>query len=98
MKLWLISQTENTGCDVYDSAVVAAATEQDAKETYPEDSYTKRFWDKEANKWYHILDNGIKVFIDLRYGDWTTPNHVTAKYLGETELEPSVICSSFNAG
>lgn len=35
MKLWLISQTENTGYDTYDSAVVAAATAEEASKMYP---------------------------------------------------------------
>jgi len=35
MKLWRISQDENNGYDVYDSAVVAAETEADARVTMP---------------------------------------------------------------
>jgi hypothetical protein len=35
MKLWLISQTDASGYDTYDSAVVAAETEADAKAIYP---------------------------------------------------------------
>lgn len=35
MKLWRISQSANPGYDTYDSAVVAAETEQQARETEP---------------------------------------------------------------
>jgi hypothetical protein len=35
MKLWLISQAVNEGYDTYDSAVVAAETEADARQIHP---------------------------------------------------------------
>ena len=35
MKLWLISQTERRGYGTYDSAVVAAKTEDDARNINP---------------------------------------------------------------
>jgi len=37
MKLWLISQDTNNGYDTYDSAVVAADTEPEAKMMHPSD-------------------------------------------------------------
>lgn len=36
MKLWLLSQVENRGYDTYDSCVVAAETEEEAKNTTPD--------------------------------------------------------------
>ena len=41
MKLWLISQTENEGYDTYDSAVVAAETENAARLIHPSSHYPK---------------------------------------------------------
>ena len=38
MKLWLISQDFNYGYDTYDSAVVAAPTEEAARQISPSDS------------------------------------------------------------
>ena len=38
MKLWHISQTENGGYDTYDSAVVAAETEDAARVTMPSEN------------------------------------------------------------
>lgn len=35
MKLWLISQNKNDDYDVYDSAVVAANTKEEAKNIHP---------------------------------------------------------------
>lgn len=35
MKLWFISQSENTGYDTYSDAVVAAETEDKARMTHP---------------------------------------------------------------
>lgn len=35
MKLWYIYQDQNNGYDTYDSAVVAAETEKDARNTHP---------------------------------------------------------------
>lgn len=35
MKIYLISQTQNTDYDTFDSAVVAADTEQEAKKIHP---------------------------------------------------------------
>jgi hypothetical protein len=43
MKLWLISQDFNTGYDTYDSAVVAAETEDDARNMNPSD-YSNGCW------------------------------------------------------
>lgn len=47
MKLWKISQTEVDGYDVYDSAIVAAETESDAKKINPGghwEAYAGNFW------------------------------------------------------
>lgn len=38
MKLWLISQDHNSGYDTYDSAVVAADSEEEARHTSMGDS------------------------------------------------------------
>ena len=35
MKLWLVSQDENDGWDTYDSMIVAAETEEEARNTLP---------------------------------------------------------------
>lgn len=50
MKLWLISQGVNTNWDTYDSAVVAAETEADAREMDPGGS-KKIDWTDRYNSW-----------------------------------------------
>jgi hypothetical protein len=35
MQLWLIKQSQNNGYDTFDSAVVAAELEEDARQTHP---------------------------------------------------------------
>lgn len=52
MKLWVISQSVNRGYDTYDSAVVAAETEEEARNILPsreswDDAYLYGVW---ANK------------------------------------------------
>lgn len=36
MKIWLLSQSVHTGYDTYDSAVVAAETENEARQIHPD--------------------------------------------------------------
>jgi hypothetical protein len=47
MKLWKISQSENYDYDTYDSAVVAALTEDDARNISPAGSN----WDRCLTSW-----------------------------------------------
>lgn len=85
MKLWLISQTEHDDYDTYDSAVVAAETELEARQIHPSMSYPTP-WEKWG---------------ESSYLDWAShPNKVTAKLIGEAapDIPPGPICSSFNAG
>ena len=97
MKLWLISQSRNNGWDTYDSAVVAAETEAEARHIHPQSDV---FWKKEPLKpgWF------INGLYGATYGyddtSWVLPVDVTVEYLGTTERElPSpVVCSSFNRG
>jgi hypothetical protein len=90
MKLWLISQTEHNDYDTYDSAVVAAETEEAARITHPSgDTYRPKSDDWSWSKG------------DYTSRDWARKSaNVSVKLIGEaiegTEAGP--ICSSFNAG
>ena len=55
MNLYLIEQSENTGYDTYDSAVVAAETETDAREIHP--SEYSCWGDDYGQSWASSPDN-----------------------------------------
>lgn len=82
MKLWLISQKENTGYDTYDSAVVMAATADEARMMHP---YGDE-WDGKEDSWGTWAD-ADKVRVE-EIG-------LASPSLGPS---PKVICASFNAG
>lgn len=91
MKLWLISQRENTDYDTYSDAVVAAETAERAVLIPPESDWG---------------GNGIEEYwktarSDTYWGAWaSSPLNVTAVYLGEAVegTEEGVILASFHAG
>lgn len=88
MKLWHISQTVNSGWDTYDSAVVAAETEEDARNIHPSDN---EVYKRPATIW------------DRRFSDWAfSPEQVVVEMIGTAEPgkypAPCVIVASFNAG
>lgn len=98
MKLWLISQNEENGYDTYDSAVVAAETELEAKRTHPSDYHV---YSEEFNDWGFQMSDGRVERQRYHSGDWCRRyQDVRCEYLGEArEGHPAgVICSSFNAG
>ena len=90
MKLWLLNQITNNNYNTYDSCVVTAETEEDARCIHPSEG---NYWGKEVMSWWcgsyrHTDNNG-----------WVKPNEVKVTYLGETPLGGGVVvCSSFNAG
>lgn len=51
LKLWIIEQDQESGWDTYDSAVVAAETEEEAKAIHPSGR-----WDKPYHDWAHSPD------------------------------------------
>lgn len=96
MKLWLISQSENNGWDTYDSAVVAAETEDEARNIYPDnwDTSPKR-WN--GSKWLWYLDDGR--VLDYSSGSWTSPDNVSVQLLANGYEGPAgTVLASFNAG
>ena len=54
MKLWLISQNENGDYDTYDSAVVAAETESEARNISPGGDFSDEY-----NSWASSADNVV---------------------------------------
>jgi len=83
MKLWFIAQNRNNGYDTYDSAVVAAETEAEARLIHP--SCHNDDWDgKERDRYGCWVDADL---VEVEYiGE------------AKVGIKPSVICASFNAG
>jgi hypothetical protein len=87
MNLYLIKQDKNNTYDTYDSAVVAAESEEEARHTHPEIDYKT---------------GDIKVWdgSDPVYSTWSSATDVEAEFIGKANIgtKRSVICASFNAG
>jgi regulator of replication initiation timing len=87
VKLWLISQKENDGYDTFDSAVVAAETEEDAKQIHPASYDSLISSDQHWQDWWSC---------------WAkTPDEVSARCIGDAVegiAAGEIICASFNAG
>jgi hypothetical protein len=97
MRLWLISQSRNNDYDTFDSAVVAAETEAEARLIHPRGD---TFWKSDGPE-------GAGWYTNSFYGEpyrasnsWCHPSDVDVQYLGSAAepTTPQVFCSSFNAG
>lgn len=83
MKLWLIRQDTNTNYDTYDSAVVAALTEDDARHTHP----SRGPWNREpVSNW------------DVDTWTLPENVSVQEIGIAPSKTEPGVILASFEAG
>ena len=95
MKLFLISQTLNDGCDTYSDAVVAALDKEAAILIHPDGSAV---WVSDKGWCYRKPDGTLHE----RYWfvSWVAPSAVSAKYIGEAaqDIEQGVVCASFHAG
>ena len=93
MNLYLLSQESNNDCDTYDSCIVAAETEEEARVIHPSNSYIYRDW-----LLFSLTDSG-EEFEAINYS-WVNPDKVKVKLIGKaTEgTKKWVILSSYNAG
>jgi len=85
MKLWHVKQNENNDYDTFDSMVVAAESEADARQIHP---YSERPWADDA--WTEGL-NGV----------WCkSPDTPTVELIGNAipGTKAGIILASFNAG
>lgn len=85
MNLYLISQTQRSGFDTYDSAVVCAENEALARNMHP------AWRSPQASDW-------SKLRYDESWA--THPDQVTVKLIGEAAIgiPAGVVCASYNAG
>lgn len=87
MNIYRISQTTHTGYDTYDSAVVIAESEENARWMHPEDG--------------SCITEDITAGEDSYNWYWTHPDNVIVELIGKASEQlnaPIVICASFNAG
>jgi hypothetical protein len=93
MKLYLIS-IEYIGYETYDSAVVAAESEDDARHIHPDGKIHP-----ENSKWVRKLWDGNMINEDgEEWVKFSEIDSIDVEYLGETNKERGVILASFNAG
>lgn len=93
MNIYLISQSENNDYDTYDSAVVVAESEEEARDTHPSDggmSYSMaEAYGSDSQKWSYD------------FSTWAShPKNVEVQLIGKAspDMEKGVVCASFNAG
>lgn len=93
MKLYKISQEVNNNFDTYDSAIVCAENEEEAKKICPD-----KFYKLEGDEW--VFRRGDGSIVDKRCYTWCDIKYVTVEYIGEAkkELKKGIILASFNAG
>lgn len=94
--LYLLSQKENVDYDTYDSCVVCAESEHEAKRTYP-DEYC--VWNEKAGEW--AWRNPIDPDAKCRVTNWATRlENIHCKLIGTAAdgIEKGVVIASFNAG
>lgn len=90
MNIYKISQYVNSGYDTYDSAVVYAESEDEARKLHPSGSQIQGF--NPPKVWWEA---------DYTYGSWADKlDQVEVQLLGQalSDATPGVICASFNAG
>lgn len=89
MYLYRLTLNTSIGYDMYDSAVVIASSEEEARTFHPDNEAR---WDQEKERWL----NGYYSSDDT----WGKPDQVSVELIG-TALPGSpsgVVVSSFNAG
>jgi hypothetical protein len=99
-KLWLVKRTDRIWYDEYDSCVVAADTEEEARYTLPQ-SYLKY---AEVNGYKRVVydygpDHPLTGEISTGWTGWADPKTLKVEYLGTTDRDiKGVVLASFNAG
>lgn len=92
MNLYRISQESNTGYDTYDSAVVVAETEEQARHIHPDSDciFKEGMW--------RYAESGRESSYAVSV--WSNPSQVQVQLIGYAAagIDGPVICASFNAG
>lgn len=102
MNLYIISQDINNDYDTYDSAVVCAEDEEDAREIHPSEYITHH----RDGTWYmtrKVYPYEHRATVIDEDGTWVAPtklDKVKVQYIGEaaSSVKRGVVLASFNAG
>lgn len=99
MNLYLLSQTVNNDYDTFDSCVVCADNEDDARMINPNSKHFKAniiIYEESKQIWI-IQDNGKFICTD---DTWCNPKDIEVKLIGKADksIQKGVVCASFNAG
>lgn len=98
MKIYKIFQTVNNDYDTYDSAIVFAESEEDARRICPDKYYQLG----EDNHHYFVYSDGtLKDEGETpSYFSWCKVSDVQVEYVGEAAegTKKGVLLASFNAG
>jgi len=104
MRVYMMSQEENTGYGTYDSVVVIAENEQDARTIHPSEYVTHNH----DGKWYgtysgRTAPEGEYETENEGYGAWVEfedIGKIKVTEIGEADKdqERGIVCASFNAG
>jgi hypothetical protein len=90
MNIYVLAQKHVRGKGTYDSCVVVAASEADARHTHPISSV---MWD--GVRWVY---KGLSVPV-ADAGGWCPPDAVEVFFVGvaESSLHPGILCASYTA-
>lgn len=112
MKIYKVSQQENTGYDTYSSMIVAAPDKQSAKRIYPHTVWNVS-WNEEHKCWWNTRPKRLEEYavawldsremIEERYESSVWANNednITVEHLGTAcpSIKMGVIIASFHAG
>ena len=102
MNIYRLTQTDNVGYDSYDSMVVVAENEKDARRIHPNQILEVR-GDLDRDEWFTWAGapdwTGRQPYTRTDWAD--KPSGVYVEWLGwaiSTLNTTQIICSSFNAG
>ena len=85
MNIYKVSQTSNNDYDTFDSMIVIAESEEDARWMHPD-----------KGSWDDFFCDPLDWLID----NWCWPEECTVELIGEAlpGMKPGVVLASFNAG
>ena len=99
MKIYKVSSKEDLGYDSYDSFIVSAQSEEDARKVHPSENVTHI----SNNNWMGTYTGGPNIAQEylVSYGGWIKCSDIhtlDVEYIGETNEPKGVILASYNAG